>query len=181
VNILGVIGAVALAPLAQAGFVTLEEPIKDHAEAGRFLRARTSLAFRWILLTHEIQVPRAGVVELSPDARPHLHLITRPPAITEGLFQEACARQGLGMSRLEKVRGEPRLMARYIYKTVLPEPAAPFMADPEVLETFYRNNGGRAIHASGQFWLDPDGNVLRDGAQARKVAYRLWRDHNYPG
>jgi hypothetical protein len=121
-------------------------------------------------------VPRAQIVERSPADLPHLHVVTRKPDVDTDLFERACGREGLGVSRIQRVREEPRAMARYAYKSVLPAPGEEFMADPSVLEDFLVLNAGRVIHTRGEFWIqDRSGVVFPNASEAYKAARREWR------
>ncbi len=167
-RVLGIVNAIAHQPLCQSGYATLEEVPDDLREAGKTLRQATSRALRYAATG--AAVPWLTVVELSPSGRPHLHVITREPAISPRAFRDGCRRAGLGVVSIEEVR-RPRRLARYIYKTILPEFGTPLIADPVALGLFLECNGGRLIHTRG-FWRDSDGGVLPDARTATQVASR---------
>ncbi len=168
------ITAIGLSPLEQDGIVTLSELVDDLAEAGARLRRGLAAGFRWIESQTGLIVPRASIVELSDDLRPHLHVITRAPRIPVRLFQEACSKKGLGYSWIKDFHGDACAMGAYLLKTIRPARGQPFVADEAALETFLTMNARRLINTSRHFWIDRDGTVLRDAAEARKAGRREW-------
>ena len=91
--------AISLVPQCQAGVVTLRS-FDDRRDAGRRLRWGTNEAFRRLHRQRGFFVPRASVVELSGDGRPHLHVLTREPRVPIKAFTEACADSGMGWSNI---------------------------------------------------------------------------------
>jgi len=173
-KILSLAHAIALSPLSQAGFITLAT-FDDPLEAARRLRQGANAAFRWLHREHGLTVPRATIVELSPTGRPHVHVLTRKPAVPPRLFTEACSSAGMGLSNIEAVRRPPIALSRYLYKTVLPAFGEPLVADEGDLASFLELNGNRLIGTRGAFWLDREGTVLDGSVEAMKAARRQRR------
>ena len=170
-KVLSLAYAIALFPLCQAGFVTLAT-FDDPLEAARRLREGMSAAFRWLHREHGLIVPRATIVELSPTDRPHAHILTREPSVPRRAFTEACARSGMGFSNIEAVRCPPISIAKYCWKTILPEYGKPLVADEGDLASFLSLNGNRLINTRGDFWIDVDGTILDGSVEAMKAARR---------
>ena len=145
---------------------------EDHLDAGRRLRRGTNEAFRRLHHQRGLLVPRASVVELSNDGRPHLHVLTREPSVPIKAFAEACAKSGMGWSSIQPVRGPSIGLGKYVFKQILPEFGAPLIADRESLTSFLELNGHRLISTSRSFWLDFDGTILDGSVEAMKAARR---------
>ena len=171
--------AIALFPLCQAGFVTLAT-FDDPIEAARGLRQRTNTAFRRLHREHGLIVPRATIVEVSPTGRPHLHVLTREPSVPKRAFTEACASVGMGFSNIEAVRRPPISIAKYCWKTILPEYGKPLVVDEGDLASFLSLNANRLINTRGDFWIDLDGTILDGSVEAMKAARRHRRAYQ-PG
>lgn len=163
--------AISLYPLCQAGVVTLSS-FEDRRDAGRCLRRGTNEAFRRIHQQRGLLVPRASVVELSSDGRPHLHVITREPSVPQKAFAEACEKSGMGWSSIQPVRGPAIGLSKYLLKQILPRFGELLVADSQALTSFLELNGNRLINTRGDFWIDYDGTILADSREAMKAARR---------
>ena len=144
-------------------------------EAARRLRQGTHAVFRSLHREHELIVAWAMVVELSPADLPHAHILTREPSIPKRAFTEACSSAGLGFASIEAVRRPPISIAKYCWKTILPEYGKPLVADEGDLASFLSLNGNRLINTRGDFWIDVDGTILDGSVEAIKAVRRLRR------
>ena len=163
--------AISLSQLCQTGVVTLPS-FEDRRDAGRRLRRGTNEAFRRLHQQRGLLVPRASIVELSNDGRPHLHLLTREPSVPIDDFAEACARSGMGWSSIQPVRGPAIGLGRYVFKQILPEFGELLVADSQALTSFLELNGNRLINTRNDFWIDHDGTILDGSVEAMKAARR---------
>jgi hypothetical protein len=168
------ISAIALVPVKQLGYATLLGDPDDLRASGAMLRRRTNAAFSRIESQMGRPIGRAMVVELSPTGRPHVHVLTREPAVRPAAFKAAFAREGLGRADLQTVR-ETKAAARYIFKTVMPPRGEEFVADELALREFLDMGGGRLLNTHGDFWIDVDGTLLDNAVQALRAARREWR------
>lgn len=178
-KVLTLIKAINLAPLAQSGVVTLPDADLGWTAAARLLRSGTNAAFRFVRQETGIVVPRATIIEVSDAGRVHLHVVTRGRIVSPDLFAHACIAAGLGFADLQRVR-YPKTIARYVFKTILPPPGQPLIAEPTALTTFRLVNAGRLINTRGQFWIDRHGTPLGSAADAVKIVHRDWRRSHPP-
>ena len=169
-RILETVGAMAMAPLVQAAWVSWPGAIDDLEAVAVQLRrgVRKTVA--------QLGIAGAWAIELSPGGRPHAHVVTRGRPVQGWVFERACRRGGLGVASIESVQVQPWPTCRYLLKSGIAGHGESIEEARVRLEVFLGLNAGRLVQTQGGFWRDPSGRPLANVVVARKLARRLRLD-----
>ena len=166
-RILETVGAMAMAPVVQAAWISWPGSIDDVETVAAQLRrgVRKTIA--------RLSISGAWAIELSPTGRPHAHLVTRGRSVQPWVFERECRRAGMGAASIEPVLMQAWPACRYLLKTGIANHGDSIEEARQRLESYLAPNAGRVVQTEGRFWRDPSGRPLANVVAARKVARRL--------
>jgi|GEM_PF-6568486 hypothetical protein len=155
--------AVVTAGEAQASEAELEGQVRQLQEAIRELTA--DLRARG----HDWQA--VWVIEVSPRAILHAHVLQRGTRVPPPLFLARCRAVGLDWAAIRPI-GRLTPLARYVLKGAI---AGLDLSVPRAVGLMRRHlllNGGRLAHSTRDFWTDEGGERLGGVREARTAALR---------